>query len=187
MYSTRSKPYNVKAEDTFKVTEQTPDWFQAPKPTESVLKDPTITVFSRLSGWIYVSAESRNRKHRLGRSGPFNEGESLNFQKVSSLAPNWMQTESTGSVPVNNTRNFKPPPFLRGEQKRMILVQENQPEKSLFSLGDFRHDIRTSDEVTAFNQMAMAKPKNFFEWKEDISLQKYDKPITGKIGFRMNK
>jgi hypothetical protein len=176
----------VKAEDTFKVTDQTPDWFKLPKSSESTSKDQTLTVFSRLSGWIYVSAQSRNRKHRLGRTGPFKEGEKANFQNVSSLAPNWMQIESN-SVPPNHMKNMKPPPFLRQEQKRMILVEENQPEKSLFSLGDFRHDVRTLDEVNTFNRAALPRPKNFFEWKEDVSRQKYDKPLTEKVGARVNK
>lgn len=98
-----------------------------------------------------------------------------------------MQRESASSVPVNHGRNFKPPPFLRGEQKRMILVQDNQPEKSLFSLGDFRHDLRTTDEVNTYNQTAVAQPKNFFEWKEDVGKQRFDKPVTEKIGVRINK
>jgi hypothetical protein len=28
------------------------------------------------------------------------------------------------------------------------------------------------------------KPKNLFEWKEEVQKQKYDKPVTLKIGLR---
>ena len=69
----------------------------------------------------------------------------------------------------------------------MILVEDSQPEKSLYSLGDFRHDVRTLDEVQRFNQDAHARPKNFFEWKEEVGKQRYDKPITDKIGARTSK
>ena len=97
-----------------------------------------------------------------------------------------MQRESN-SVPPSKLKNMKPPPFLRQEQKRMILVEDSQPEKSLYSLGDFRHDVRTLDEVQRFNQDAHARPKNFFEWKEEVGKQRYDKPITDKIGARTSK
>ena len=66
----------------------------------------------------------------------------------------------------------------------MILVDGNFPEKSIFSIGDFRHDIRTADEVSVYNQTATNQPKQFLNWKEDVNRQNYDKPVTEKIGSR---
>lgn len=184
LYCTRSQPNSVKPEDIFKVSDTSPEWF---KNCSSPQNEPsgTITLFSRLSGWIYVSAESRNRKHRLGKDGPFQEKKDFNIQNVSSLAPVWMQTEVDSKIPAKTYKNFKPPPVVKQEQKRLILVNDNVPEKSIYSLGDFRHDVRTTEEVSLYNKSVPAQPKNFFEWKEDSKKQTYDKHITEKIGARI--
>lgn len=184
LYCTRSKPYTVKPEETFRVSDQSPDWFRSSKSNDKSLKDDTVTLFSRLSGWIYVSGESRNRKHRLGKHEPLKESEKYN-QNVSNLAPVWMQRESP-SLPDNKLKAVKPPPNLRQEQKRMIIVDDQLPEKSIFSIGDFRHDIRTSDEVATYNRTALNQPKKFLDWKEDTAKQSYDKPVSDKVGSRRN-
>lgn len=184
LYCTKPQKYSVRAEDTFKVSEKSPEWFKGPGKAETARDEGTITVFSRLSGWIYVSAESRNRKHRLGKSSPFVTDDKFSLQNVSGLAPAWMQRENTGVATHTKFKNFKPPSTLRQEGKRMILVDEEQPGKSIFSIGDFRHDIRTMEEVNLYNQMALNQPKEYFAWKEDPKKQSYDKPVTEKIGSR---
>lgn len=178
---TRPKPATVKGQDSFKVSEPTPDWFKVSNETISKQNDPTVTLVSKITGWIYVNSESRNRKHRLGKHGPFNDNQKHDMQNVSNLAPSWMQRE-VGSLPPSNLRNVKPPPFLRQEQKRMILAEEGPAQKSIYSYGDFRHDIRTKDEVQKYNLTVADTPKHFFEWKEDTKRQKFDKPITEKVG-----
>ena len=103
---------------------------------------------------------------------------------MSSLAPVWMQNDQKNMKTASKFKNFKPPNILREEQKRMILVDNQIPEKSIFSIGDFRHDIRTKEEVESYNKTAGILPKKFLDWTEDVSKQKYDKPITEKIGSR---
>ena len=185
LYCTKSKKTNgVKADEAFKVSDHSPEWFKTSRDFKNPSKEETITVFSRLSGWIYVPAESKNRKHRLGKTGPISGEPNNNIQTVSNLAPVWMQRESKSLEKKINFKNFQPPNIIRQEPKRMILVDDQTPEKSIFSFGDFRHNIRTKDEVDIYNKTASDQPKKFLDWKEDISKQRYDKDITGKIGTR---
>ena len=186
LYLTKPQRTSVRPEETFKVSEKSPEWFKSPNPNADFSKEGTITLFSRLSGWIYVSGESRNRKHRLGKREVSCESGKGSIQDVSNLAPGWMQRENASVERSVKFKNFKPPAVLRQERKRMILVDQDQPEKSIFSIGDFRHDIRTSEEVLLYNQGASNMPKSFYGWKEDMSKQGYDKPITEKIGARRN-
>lgn len=57
-----------------------------------------------------------------------------------------------------------------------------QPAKSQFSIGDFRHNVRTQEEAQVYLKAAEPKPKNMFAWPENVSRQHYDKPVTSKIG-----
>lgn len=55
------------------------------------------------------------------------------------------------------------------------------PPKSQFSIGDFRHNVRTSEEAQAYMAAAAPVPKNFLSWPEKPN-QGYDKPVTRKVG-----
>lgn len=93
-----------------------PDWFKVGE-KESAAKadftkapgfDGTITLLSRINGWITVCPEDRNRSKRLGKSGPFDKSKKGNdLRNVSDLAPSWMQVAA--QRPTDGTR-FIPRP-----------------------------------------------------------------------------
>jgi hypothetical protein len=65
----------------------------------------------------------------------------------------------------------------------MFLIDKKQPEKSVFSYMDFRHNVPNSD--VASLEMLKAPSTNvrrLCEWPEQVSKQKYDKKLTEKIG-----
>lgn len=62
------------------------------------------------------------------------------------------------------------------------MVDPEEPEKSMFSYGDFRHNVTTAEETRLYSEGVPVRPKNILEWKEETSKQKYDKPVAGKVG-----
>lgn len=191
LYMTHSKVNKNSSQARASETSQgCPDWFKIKENPQvknhdigkSIGFDGTVTVLSRISGWMTVSPKSRNRQKRLGRYGPFDKSKKgVNFQNVSDLAPAWMQCEHQRSSPkdFNNTLSH---PCQRNELKRVILTEKNQPVKSVFSLGDFRHNVMTSEEAKK-NLTGLAEiPNRLIQWPEDSKKQRFDKPVTGKIG-----
>ena len=191
LYRTRMQPSQKNPTNgVFDSSDDGPDWFKIKE--NQLVKDHdiqksqgfdgTLTILSRISGWITVSPKSRNRSKRLGRYGPFDKSKKgNNYQNVSDLAPAWMQTEFQRKESTD-FKNFIAPCNLRKEQKRVFLVENQKPVKSVFSYGDFRHNVNTSEEILRHSQGLSYEPKRFIEWKEDLNRQKYDKPVTQKIG-----
>ena len=193
LYRTKAPPViKDPKKDVFGYSEDGPDWFRVQE--SSLVKDHkfensqgydgTMTVLSRISGWIIVSPESRNRQKRLGRYGPFDKSrKGYNFQNVSDLAPAWMQNEFNRN---ENTafKNQIAPINVRKEQKRVFLIEKEPTPKSVFSYGDYRHDVLTADEAKNYSSGLLEAPHRFIEWKEESNKQRFDKPVTGKIGAR---
>ena len=81
-------------------------------------------------------------------------------------------------------KNVLGPVNLRQEKKRVFLIEKEQPKKSLFSFGDFRHNVATAEEANHYSSGLLEVPSRLIEWKEDVANQRYDKPVTSKIGSR---
>ena len=94
-----------------------------------------------------------------------------------------MQTEAQRNKETGYV-NVVPPNNLRKEQKRIFLVEKDQPKKSVLSFGDFRHNVMTREEAYKYSDGLLDKPSRFIEWREDVSKQKFDKPVAAKIGAR---
>lgn len=172
------------------ISESTPDWFKISE-TPSVKNhsiensigfDGTVTVLSRISGWMTVSPSSRNRAKRLARHFPFDKSKKgPEMQNNSDLAPTWMQSK----YPRNQPEKFKvslPHPCQRKERKRLILVEKEQEKKSVFSFGDFRYNVMTKDEMKEFEKGLSLEVSHLIKWDEDLKKQRYDKKVTRKIG-----
>ena len=181
LYLSKPKPKIKTHDNNQENSPERPEWFKVNKRSENKQKEESeIEILSKIWGWIYVSPKSKNRKHRLGVQRSQDDKE-LNLQNVSNLAPKWMQRRSQ-ITPMNQFTSILPPPTLRKEPKRMFLFDNLQPEKSIYSVGDFKHNVITKEEAIKNNEGLSYKPKIFFEWKEEINKQGYDKPITSKIG-----
>ena len=103
--------------------------------------------------------------------------------KTSFLTPAWMQTgfeknktdAMKGIMPV--TVN------LRQENNRMFLCEKDQPQKSVWSFGDFRHNVHSKELAKEYaHQTTSNKVVRMMEWKEQPTAQGFDKPVAAKIG-----
>lgn len=175
-------------------SEDVPDWW---KVRESALVqnsdvtkaegfDGTITLISRVHQWITVTPTSKNRTKRLGRFGPFNNTQSHDFNEVSDLAPAWMQTTQAKSqkVPYRKMLGnliFRAVRYIQ-DKHRTFMVDSEEPEKSIYSYGDYRHNVTSCEDAQNYSQGIPLKTKNILEWKEDTTKQKYDKPVASKVG-----
>ena len=177
--------------DVFNPSPESPSWFQiheqpnvkAADLSQAPGFDGTLTLLSRINGWITVTPKAKNRSRRLGRNGPFDGGKKGGeLRTVSDLAPAWMQSQA--SKPANMPRFRRLPGFsaLRQGQKQTYLVDSEQPIKSQYSLGDFRHNVRTKEEAETYMAQAEPRYKQLFEWPEGPNPTKIQRPVTNKVG-----
>lgn len=137
----------------------------------------TISVLSKLNGWIHVSAKSRNRNHRLAKFGP-QENKELNLQNVSNLAPVWMHRENNEKL----IGSLFPKVSNKKANKKSLLYENFEQKSNLFSKIEPNNEIPQKVNIFTNSLSRSYKPKIFFEWKEDKEKQSYDKPITSKVG-----
>lgn len=148
--------------------------------------DGTVTLLSGINGWITVTPKTKDRSHRIGRNGPFDQSKKkYTLHAVSDLTPSWMQTQAQhpaqdSFVKAGGTAALREVTSTQG-QKRLFLIDAQQPQRSQFSIGDFRHNVRTSEEAQTYMSAAVPRPKEFLGWKEGPN-QKYDKPVAKKVG-----
>lgn len=147
-------------------------------PTNTKGFDGTMTIVSRNQGWITVTPKHKNRKKPVEKFGVSGDA-----AKTSALTPNWMQCQ----YPKNATDIMKSTvpstTNLRAEQNRTYLIEKQQPAKSIWSLGDFRHNVHSSEQAQEFNNQAQSNNVvRLMEWKENSSKQGFDKKVCGKIG-----
>lgn len=103
LYSTKPKPLQKDLlHSIYDASGDAPDWFQlnssklvkAADITKAPGFDGTISLLSRISGWVTVTPKTKNRAKRLGRYGPFGKStKGQTLREVSDLAPDWMQSQ----------------------------------------------------------------------------------------------
>ena len=150
-------------------SDSAPEWFSISSScdvTKSPGYDGTITMLSRINGWITVTPKAKDRSKRMGRNGPFalNTTRKYDLHRVSDLTPAWMQTQAQGPAtdPFKKAGGFS---TLREGASRLFLVDVSPPTKSQFSLGDFRHNVRTKEEALHYMSTASPVPKELLVWK----------------------
>jgi hypothetical protein len=120
--------------------------------------------------------KDKNRKKPVEKYGLAGDA-----TKTSYLTPEWMQT----GFPKNKTDTMKgvfPQTVnLRQENNRLFLMDREQPKKSVFSFGDFRHNVH-SKELAEKHQAASGNVNRLMEWREQPGVQRFDKPVAAKIG-----
>ncbi len=175
--------------DVFNPSPESPSWFQiheqpnvkASDLTQAPGFDGTLTLLSRINGWITVTPKDKNRSKRLGRYGPYDKSKKgLDLRNVSDLAPAWMQTDSAQPTKMPQFRCLPGFSALRQGQKQTFLVDTVQPIKSQYSLGDFRHNVRTKEEAEKYMAAAEPRYKRLVEWPEGKN--KVFRPVAAKVG-----
>ena len=137
---------------------------------------------SRTQGWITVSPRTLDRKHPV-------EKERLgDASKVNALSPAWMQVSHAkpGSDPLGPTSVKH---GVRAEANRTFLVEKEQPMRSIFNLGSFRHNVHSVGQRDHWQSHALAsggvsaQPQRLIQWDEpNPGKQSFDQPVAAKIG-----
>ncbi len=55
--------------------------------------------------------------------------------------------------------------------------KENKPNKSIFSIMDYRHDIRLKEEADVYSSRVSQEPKKFFDWDDGKPYNPYFRKI----------
>lgn len=175
MSGTNEKVYQKTVPDYMRVLERPGNNVD---PCTSKGFDGTMTIISRNQGWITVTPKNKNRKKPVEKFGVAGDA-----AKTSKLTPNWMQCQYPKNTSdfmqsvVPSTTN------LRAEQKRTYLVDKQQPDRSIWSIGDVRHNVPTGQQAQEFNSQAQSSNVvRMMEWRENPAKQRFDKNVTGKIG-----
>ena len=74
---------------------------------------------------------------------------------------------------------------LRCESNRVFLGDRQEPPKSIFNLGQFRHNLPTKEDAEKIQTTLKnfsSRPVRLIEWVEDPAKQRFDKRVVGKIG-----
>ena len=72
---------------------------------------------------------------------------------------------------------------LRCESNRVIIAEKNDLPKSIFNIGQYRHNVMSKDDIASkIVGKITDKPVRLLEWKEETMKQKFDKKIAFKIG-----
>ena len=168
-------PYQKTTPDYFRILEKPQNQVD---PTSGKGFDGTMMIVSRNQGWITVTPKNKNRKKPVEKYGVSGDA-----AQTSKLTPNWMQCKH----PKNKTDTMKAvipvTSNLRAEQKRTYLVDRQAPPKSIWSIGDVRHNVHTAEQAQEFNNQAQSSNiVRLMDWKENPAQQRFDKKVTGKIG-----
>ena len=111
---------------------------------------------------------------------------------TSKLMPKWMEIKNRDIK--NKNDKFKlieyNYPLRQKTTKTMIYVDKdinpkiledhikNNPNKSVFNIGDFRHDVLTQKEAQLYGSQVSQLPKKFFDWDDGKKFNpKYKKDI----------
>lgn len=103
--------------------------------TESI---PTVTVISKINGWITVDAKTLNRQEALEKRP---KGD---VKKPSLMAPQWMQPKGVRDEKRYNTFKVLSTNAIGGgtiPKNRVILTDKEDPPRSLFNAGSVRHNF----------------------------------------------
>ena len=152
---------------------------------EIAKKEDTIRVFSRYQNWITIDPKKPDRKK------PLEKIKELKKDVTSVLMPKWMEIEYKENK--NNFDKFKSIEYnypLRQKCKKMVTLVDKdinpkrlkhiiyKPNKSIFSIDDFRHDVTSKKEAEFYGSQVSKLPKKFFDWDDGKKFNpKYKKDI----------
>ena len=150
-------------------------------------KEDTISVFSKNQNWLTVIPKKQDRRKALEKI------RILIMEVTSQLMPNWMEIKYKKDKNNLNDDKFKSieynSPLRQKPQKMVILVDkdinskkfgpnEYNPNRSVFSLNDFRHNLITKKETNYYGSKVSQLPKNFFDWDDGKRFNpKYKKDV----------
>lgn len=162
-----------------------PEWKAKLFKEEIINKEDTIKVFSRYQNWITVTPKKQDRRKALERV------KILKKDVTSKLMPKWMEIKNKeNKIEQDKYKlveyNY---PLRQKATKMMIYVDKDinpkrlkpikyYPNKSIFNIGDFRHNVSTKEETQLYGSQVSQLPKKFFDWDDGTKFNpKYKKDI----------
>lgn len=137
------KIYTKDAIKESKYKRQIPDYLRLMEDPRNQVKltdvDKTgmVTVISKNQGWITVSPHTMNRRKPFEREGNANDS-----AKTSILTPSWMQIPiPQEAIPTSDPLHGTSFGLIKKEANRTFLAEKEQPKKSVFCVGAFRHNV----------------------------------------------
>ena len=130
-------------------------------------KEETITLLSKTKNWITVTPKHKNRRKPL---------ESIKVKNVegSKILPEWLQPKYHQPLSPD-CLTHKSYTSIRNGLTTLQLVDKdngsNRNNKSIFSIGDFRHNVSFKDDMIKYQEGISEKPKRFFDWDD---VKRYD-------------
>ena len=139
-----------------------PDWKNELFKEEIAKKEDTIRVFSRFENWITVYPQDYDRRKALEKIKTYKK------DVTSELMPKWMEIKYQ-NIKKNKKDVFKSMDYIKPLRQKVkvmrILMDKNNGDnnmKSIFSIGDFRHNVMTKNDAKYYGNKVSQKPKNFF-------------------------
>ena len=84
-------------------------------------------------------------------------GKSENSTKTSYLTPTWMQLNYPRNKQDTMVKAAPHNVTVRNERNRTFLLDKAQPKKSVWSFGDYRHNVTTKELADRFSHQAESK------------------------------
>lgn len=128
-----------------------PEWFNVVTPTklkaleDKLNSEETISIISKFQRWITVTPRTKSRRY------PLEKERISSMDKTSKIMPKWMQPAHTEKI--NKKKG-------NGKSNKNPFMED--PLKSVFSIMDYRHNLRTWDEANENQEKIPQQPKKFF-------------------------
>ena len=144
---------------------------------------------SRVNGWLTVTPNKMSRTKPLEKESPTNNpmgSVATDQNDISKLSPTWMQRNQERGRAIVKKHQFEvadtirsvPSIVLKGEGSRIFMVDKQQPSRSVFSIGDARHNVQHKGipQAVATKTGSIDLNPRRIEW--------YEKGFQGKEGGR---
>ena len=184
---------NKKNKTCHKVSKDAPEWFNI-IPEWKVEQfnnylannEDTINIISKHQSWITVSPRTKDRKR------PLEKMKAENMEVTSKIMPKWMEIIHKNEKNEENLKSVEYEPIKQKCKKLMLFVDkelnfpkdkltEYNPNKSVFSFLDFRHNVVTKKEYEIYNKKVSQEPKRLLEWDDGTVFDpKYKRDVKKK-------
>jgi hypothetical protein len=161
-----------------------PDWKIKQYKEHLARNEDTIRIISKHQNWITTTPMSNDRRH------PLEKLKVAKREETSKLMPKWMEIKYRNYKREEEVlKSVEYSPIKQKCKKLMVFVDKdiNPPKnkilnydknRSIFNLGDFRHNVVTKKQHVYYDSKVSQEPKKFFDWDDKTRFNpKYKKDI----------
>lgn len=134
--------------------------------------EDTLNIISRHQGWITVNSKTKDRKR------PLEKMKAANMEVTSKIMPKWMEIKHKNTKREEILKSTQYSPIKQKCKRQMAFVDRNinpkkcklpleyNPNRTVFSLGDFRHNVISKEQRLYNDSKVNQKPLRFFDWDD---------------------